>query len=214
MRHARALRRLARGLDGLLDGLAGDEPAREARRPAHAVARGELLERGAAARRWKKAFDARVEHQCVLPGGVEQVLDACARSSAARCDRGRGSGPRSRTMMPRVSSGSAACVDGLAPAGDAEVGAARRERLRCSAIDPALELARRDRRPHRRGEHGGRQHLVQRADPRADQLRRAPARRCANRRSTPPTRNRRAERDERARSVADRVAHHLGELAA
>ena len=80
-------------------------------------------------------------------------------------------------------------------------------------IDARLEIAARDRRPHRRGEHRRRQHLVERADAGADQ-----ARQLENVAARVDVAiaggDRRAEGDEGARAVADRVAHHLGDLAA
>src|SRR5439155_20069824 len=61
-------------------------------------------------------------------------------------------------------------VDGLLAAGDAEVRVPRAELLD-EPIDAALEIASGDRRPHGRGEDRRREHLVQRADPRADETR-------------------------------------------
>ena len=55
-------------LDGLGGRLAGDEPAREAGRPAHAVARREFFEGSATCEKVKESLRRRVEHQCVVPG--------------------------------------------------------------------------------------------------------------------------------------------------
>ena len=80
------------------------------------------------------------------------------------------------------------------------------------AIDPSLQIAACNRRPHRRCEHRRRQHFVQAADPCADQPRQfehvGPRARVAL-----AGRDWRPEGDERARPVSDRVADHLGELA-
>ena len=113
--------------------------------------------------------------------------------------------------MPRVSSALGGFVDRLSAAGHAEI------RVPCGEIfddpiDPLLEVAPRDRRPHRRREHCGRQHLVKRADSRANlacQLEHLGARMHVNGRDA----DRRSERSERARPVADGVPDHLGEFA-
>src|SRR5258707_13202242 len=55
-------------------------------------------------------------------------------------------------------------VNRLAAAGDAEVRVPRGELLN-QPIDPRLQIAARDRRPHRGGEHGGRQAFVEGAPP-------------------------------------------------
>ena len=81
------------------------------------------------------------------------------------------------------------------------------------AIDARLEIAPRDVGTHRRGKDRRRQHLVEHADPVAHdprELQHLGARVDV----AVADGHRRAERDERARPVADRVAHHLGDLAA
>ena len=69
-----------------------------------------------------------------------------------------------------------------------------------------------DRRPHRRGDDGGRQHLVEPADRVAHQVREGHDV-AARLGVVAVERDRLAEGDERARLVADRVAHHLRDLA-
>ena len=54
---------------------AGDEPAGEARRLAHAVARRQRLEGPAAGEEVEEGLRRAIEHQCVRPGVHEQVLD-------------------------------------------------------------------------------------------------------------------------------------------
>src|SRR2546428_239466 len=102
-------------------------------------------------------------------------------------------------------------VGGLLAAGVAEVGVPSAELLD-EPIDAALEVASGDRRPHGRGEDRGREHLVQRADTRANEARQG--HHVASRlRVALSDRNRRPEGDERARAVAHGVADHLGQLA-
>ena len=50
------------------DGFAGDEPPREARRPAHAVPGGERFQGSASGEQLEKGFRRAIEHQCVRPG--------------------------------------------------------------------------------------------------------------------------------------------------
>ena len=68
----------ARRGDRLFDGFAGDEAAREAAWPAHAVARRERLQDAAAGERVEEGLGDRLDHQWVrgepAPAG-EQVLD-------------------------------------------------------------------------------------------------------------------------------------------
>jgi hypothetical protein len=78
-------------------------------------------------------------------------------------------------------------------------------------FDALFEVAARDRRPHRRGEHRGREHFVERADASsyfASELEYVGARMGVDARR----RNRRAEGRERPRPVSDGIAHHLGDF--
>ncbi len=102
--------------------------------------------------------------------------------------------------------------DRLPPARHRQVRVPRRELLD-QPVDPRFEIAARDRRPHRRGEDRRRQHFVERAGARPHHPReledvgaRVDVAIAGG--------DRRAEGDERARSVAHGVAHHFGHLAA
>jgi len=99
----------------------------------------------------------------------------------------------------------------LPSAADGEVGAARRERLE-HPVDPRLELAPGDRRTHRRGEQRRRQHFVQLAYAQPNQLGQREHVRLRLRIDARHG-NRRSERDEHARPIADGITHHLGQLA-
>ena len=163
----------ARGRDRLVDGFAGDEPAREARRLAHAVARGERLQRigsGRAGERrpWTRC---RASRRSVRRARASRAgARSSARSTGARCARARGSararGRRCRAFRaarrPRRRPGVPLVTPRLARL---------RRQLLDQPVDPRFEIAPRDRRPHRRGEDRRRQHLVQRADARADEPR-------------------------------------------
>ena len=124
---------------------------------------------GLRARRWKNALGRAVEHQWVRPRGDEQVLDRArviAQHGALADAEPAAFGDDDAARLERLGG----FLDRLAAAGHAEVGVPRGELLD-QPIDARLEIAPRDRRPHRRGEHRGRQHLVERADARPDQPR-------------------------------------------
>ena len=68
----------ARRLDRFVDGLAGDEAAREARRLAHAVARGQLLEGARFGEEVEEGFGRAVEHQAYASVRAAGVASRCS----------------------------------------------------------------------------------------------------------------------------------------
>ena len=114
-------------------------------------------------------------------------------------------------MMPRASRGSAASSTAWRPLETPRLApTARSVSMMASARD--FEIAPRHRWPHRRGDDRGRQHFDELADRRGRQP--AQLHHVAPRLRVPSVEgNRPAERHERARSIADGVAHHLRELA-
>ena len=179
-----------------------------------AEAGGQLLQSGALCEEMEEGFRGAVEHQRLIsacgpwsPAGVR----SSARSSGGRCGRGPGNGRCSRTMIPRVSSGSAASSIACRPlvtprfARRAASSSIRRSmrvsRSRC-AIEGRIAAAK----------TAVGSTLYSAADAGADQPRQL-EHVAARLRVAVAGRNRRAEGDERARPVADGVPHHLGQLA-
>ena len=110
---------------------------------AHAVARRERLEASGCRRGVEESLRDGIEHQWVRRAAAARRAGArsCARSSAARCARGRGSGRRARRwMMLRSRAARRAFLDRLAAAGDAEVGV-RRPQLVDDRVGAILEIA-------------------------------------------------------------------------